>query len=225
LHYKCEHSLAIAVIDQETDEAIPKVQITLLDEKMQTIQQVFADENGKYTFDKGTVECDKEYTVRVTGINGYSSNEKSVHTAKEKGETFVEIPLEKNTKQITIGTDLAKTFGIEHIYFDLDKSFVRKDATAQLALIVEVLNDFPTMKIDVRSHTDSRQTHKYNQKLSERRAKATMNWLVKKGITKDRLSGRGYGENQLVNACADGVECTEDEHEKNRRSEFIVLEM
>ena len=225
LEYNCEQTLAIAVIDQETNEVIPNAQVTLLDENMQAIEQVFADENGKYTFKKDKVECDKEYTVRVTGTNGYSSNEKMVHTGKKTGETFVEIPLEKNTKQIGTNTDLAKTFGIQNILFDLDKSFIRKDAAAQLAIIVEVMNDYPTMKIDVRSHTDSRQTNEYNEKLSDRRAKSTISWLNKKGIAKERLTGRGYGETQLLNKCADGVECTEEEHQKNRRSEFIILEM
>ncbi|CAM3762232.1 hypothetical protein FLGE108171_14010 [Flavobacterium gelidilacus] len=217
--------MAIAVVDQETGAVIPNAQITLMDENMQTIEQVFADENGKYTFEKDKIECDKDYTVRVTGINGYSSNEKPVHTAEKTGETFVEIPLEKNRKQITTGTDLAETLQIKNILFDLDKSYIRKDAAAQLALLVEVMNDHPKMKVDVRSHTDSRQTHEYNERLSDRRAKSTINWLIKQGISKDRLTGRGYGETQLINQCADGVECTEEEHQKNRRSEFIVLEM
>ena len=215
LEYNCEQTLAIAVIDQETREVIPNAQVTLLDENMQAIEQVFADENGKYTFDKSKVECDKDYTVRVTGINGYSSKEKPVHTGKKTGETFVEIPLEKNIKQIGTGTDLAATFGIQNILFDLDKSFIRKDAAAKLAILVEVMNDYPTMKIDVRSHTDSRQTHEYNERLSDRRAKSTIAWIVKKGIAKDRLTGRGYGETQLLNECADGVDCTEEQHQKN----------
>jgi len=226
LEYSCEQTLAIVVIDQKTNEVIPNAQITLLDDNMQTIEQVFADENGKYTFDKSKVECDKDYTVRVTGTKGYTSNEKPVHTGKKSGETFVEIPLEKNIIQVGTGSNVLKdVFGIDIIYFDLDKSYIRKDAAAQLALLVEVMIDNPTMKIDVRSHTDSRQTHEYNERLSDRRAKSTINWLNKKGIAKDRLTGRGYGETQLVNECADGVECTEEQHQKNRRSEFIILEM
>lgn len=225
LAYKCEQTLAVSVIDKETGEAIPNVQITLLDTNMQAVDQIYADEKGKYTFTKDKVACDTDYTVRATGINGYASNEKPVRTANETGETVVIIPLEKNTKPIGPGTDLAKTFEIQNILFDLDKSFIRKDAAAKLAIIVEVMNEHPTMKIDVRSHTDSRQTHEYNERLSDRRAKSTIAWLVKNGIAKDRLTGKGYGETQLVNKCADGVECSEEEHQKNRRSEFIILEM
>ena len=84
------------------------------------------------------------------------------------------------------------------------------------------MKEHPTMKIDVRSHTDSRQTAKYNEALSDRRAKSTVEWLVKNGIDPTRLTGKGYGETQLVNKCADGVPCTEAEHQANRRSEFII---
>ncbi|MCY1381190.1 Photosystem I chlorophyll a apoprotein A2 [compost metagenome] len=81
------------------------------------------------------------------------------------------------------------------------------------------------MKVDVRSHTDSRQTHKYNEKLSDRRAKSTIAWMIQDGIQASRLTGKGYGETQLVNKCADGVECSEEEHQLNRRSEFIITEL
>ena len=81
------------------------------------------------------------------------------------------------------------------------------------------------MKIDVRSHTDSRQTHKYNEKLSDRRAKSIIAWMIGQGIEANRLTGRGYGETQLINKCSDDVECTEDEHQVNRRSEFIIMSL
>ena len=78
------------------------------------------------------------------------------------------------------------------------------------------------MKLDIRSHTDSRASFKYNEDLSDRRAKSTISWLIQNGVTADRLTGKGYGETQLVNKCSDGVDCTENEHQMNRRSEFII---
>jgi peptidoglycan-associated lipoprotein len=78
------------------------------------------------------------------------------------------------------------------------------------------------MTIDIRSHTDSRASYKYNEKLSDRRAKSTMQWLISKGIAKERLTAKGFGETQLVNKCADGVVCTEAEHQSNRRSQFVI---
>jgi outer membrane protein OmpA-like peptidoglycan-associated protein len=87
------------------------------------------------------------------------------------------------------------------------------------------MKQFPAMKVDVRSHTDSRQTSEYNSALSNLRAKATKDWLVKNGIEASRLTSKGYGESQLVNQCSDGVKCSEEEHQANRRSEFIVVSM
>ena len=91
--------------------------------------------------------------------------------------------------------------------------------------MVEVLRDYPEMKIDVRSHTDSRGDDVYNLGLSDRRAKSTIAWIVNQGIAKDRVDGRGYGETQLVNKCSNGVPCSEAAHQENRRSEFIVLDL
>ena len=108
------------------------------------------------------------------------------------------------------------------IYFDLDKSNIRTEAALDLEKILVVLNENPTMKLDIRSHTDSRATHQYNAALSDRRAKSTIKWLIKNGISPNRLTGKGYGETQLVNKCSDGVNCTEEEHQANRRSEFII---
>jgi peptidoglycan-associated lipoprotein len=108
------------------------------------------------------------------------------------------------------------------IYFDLDKYNIRQEAALDLEKILDVLKQYPTMTLDIRSHTDSRQTFKYNEVLSSNRAKSTIAWLVKNGIAKTRLTGKGYGETQLVNKCADNVQCTEEEHQLNRRSEFII---
>ena len=96
---------------------------------------------------------------------------------------------------------------------------------SDLAIIIDVMKQYPTMKIDVRSHTDSRQSHKYNQVLSEKRAQSTVAWLIEHGVDSSRLSGNGYGETQLINKCSDGVKCTEEEHQMNRRTEFKVLEV
>jgi outer membrane protein OmpA-like peptidoglycan-associated protein len=95
----------------------------------------------------------------------------------------------------------------------------------ELAKILEVMKQYPTMEIDVRSHTDSRQTKGYNLALSDKRVKSTIKWLVANGVEAKRLTGRGYGESQLVNKCSDDMPCTEEEHQANRRSEFIIVKL
>jgi len=122
------------------------------------------------------------------------------------------------------GADLAELLKLEIIYFDLDKSFIRSDAEIELQKIIATLKQYPTMTIDVRSHTDCRSTVDYNMLLSEARARNTIKYLIKKGgIDASRLSGRGYGESTLVNNCKNEPDCSEEEHQLNRRSEFIIL--
>lgn len=107
----------------------------------------------------------------------------------------------------------------------MNKSDIRPDAAVELAKIVEVMKEYPKMKIDIRSHTDSRASDAYNLALSDRRAKSTLEWIVKQGIERKRLTAKGYGETRLVNGCSNGVPCTEEEHQANRRSEFIIVSM
>jgi outer membrane protein OmpA-like peptidoglycan-associated protein/tetratricopeptide (TPR) repeat protein len=215
----CEQKLKATIVDLETSNILEGAKVTLLDEQFKVIDEVVTQADGSYTFN---VECNKKYYVRATKEN-YETKEVPVTIIGEEGETSVIVALEKRIKPIAVGTDLAKTLNIPIIYFDLDKSFIRKDAAFELEKILAVMKQYPKMKIDIRSHTDSRQTAEYNIALSNRRAKATVQWLTKNGITSNRLTGKGYGESQLINNCSDGVPCTEADHQLNRRSEFIII--
>jgi outer membrane protein OmpA-like peptidoglycan-associated protein len=108
------------------------------------------------------------------------------------------------------------------IYFDLDKSNIRKDAAIELNRVVNILNKYPNIRLEIKSHTDSRAPDNYNMKLSNKRAKATINYIISKGIDANRVFGKGYGETEIINKCKNGVKCTQAEHALNRRTEFIV---
>ncbi|MBL0738371.1 OmpA family protein [Flavobacterium sp. GN10] len=215
---RCTQELYGIISDAETGAALPGAKVTLYDDQMNLKNSAVADGTGLYTFD---VECGKTYYVRAEKPE-YTTRELSVTIEKTSGKTNLPIALEKATCKVTVGDDLGKCFGIKMIYFDLDKSNIRTEAALDLEKILAVMNDYPNMKLDIRSHTDSRASHQYNEALSDRRAKSTVQWLVKNGIAPNRLTGRGYGETELVNKCADGVPCTEAEHQANRRSEFII---
>ena len=116
---------------------------------------------------------------------------------------------------------LNKTFVIENIYYDLDKWFIRDDAKPSLNKLVGLLNQYP-INVEIGSHTDSRASAKYNIQLSQKRADAAVKYLISKGIDAKRLTYKGYGETMLINRCADGVKCTEAEHQANRRTEFKI---
>lgn len=214
----CEQELYGEITDLSTNEFLPNTKLTLYDNNFNVLNTQVSDEKGHYSF---IVECGKTYNVRAEKPE-YTTKEQRVTIVTEKGRTYVPIALENKACKVAIGDDLGKCFGIKMIYFDLDKYNIRSEAALDLEKILDVLRENPTMKLDIRSHTDSRQTFKYNEVLSERRATATVKWLVKNGINPDRLSSKGYGETQLINNCADGVKCSEEEHQLNRRSEFII---
>ena len=111
---------------------------------------------------------------------------------------------------------------LDPIYFDLNSSYIRSDANMELNKIVSIMNQYPSPEIDIRSHTDSRDSDRYNKWLSNRRAQSTIDYLISRGISPNRLTGRGYGETKLVNHCSNGVKCSDSLHEQNRRSEFII---
>ena len=118
--------------------------------------------------------------------------------------------------------DLGCRLSLEPIYFDFDRFNIRPDAEIELAKILAAMREYPQLKIHIESHTDSRGNDAYNEALSEKRAQSTLEWLVDNGIDRSRLTAKGYGEYQLVNRCSNGVECTEEEHQLNRRSMFII---
>ncbi|WP_456462426.1 OmpA family protein [Lutibacter sp.] len=109
------------------------------------------------------------------------------------------------------------------IYFDRDEYNIREDAVIELEKVLKIMNKYPEIIIELQSHTDSRASDDYNIELSENRAKASVDWIINKGIDPARITGKGFGETQLVNKCSNGVKCNEAEHQLNRRTEFIVL--
>ena len=218
--------MAGIVTDKETGLPLANVKVTLSDSNYKMLKEVVTDNEGKFYL--GAVDCQSKYYIK-TEKKDYTTVETPTVIANESGKTFVPIELEKPVKVVKVNDDLFKAFGIKIIYFDLDKSFIRADAAVELAKVLDVLEQNPTMEIDVRSHTDCRQTAKYNMSLSDKRAKSTIAWLVEKGINKSRLTGRGYGESQLVNNCTceptNESKCTEEQHQANRRSEFIITKL
>ena len=216
---KCLQELTGVITDAESGIILPGTKLTLYDSQQVIVSTTISNAEGKYSF---AVECGKTYNVRAAKTD-YATKEVMVNIGKVSGKTDLPIALDKIICKVAIGDDLGKCFGIKMIYFDLDKSNIRVEAALDLEKILDVLNQNPTMKLDIRSHTDSRATHQYNEALSDRRAKSTIDWLIKNGVAKNRLTGKGYGETQLVNKCSDGVPCTEEEHQMNRRSEFIIV--
>jgi len=222
----CEQIVEGIVRDEETDEIIVGAKVTLLDEEGTVINSQMIGDDGAYKFEK--LECEKEYLIRIEAED-YETVEERFTTPKRKQDLVINPKLEKDVKGITEGTDLAETLGIPIIYFDFDKYDIRYDAEVELQKVLAVMNQYPDMVVDIRSHTDCRARASYNETLSENRAQSTRDYLISKGIAAERLTAKGYGESQLVNDCGceptNDSDCTEEQHQLNRRSEFIIVKM
>ena len=126
---------------------------------------------------------------------------------------------------IEIGAEVGKAISVNPIYFDLGKWNIRPDAAIELDKVVNVMNENPTMEIELGSHTDSRGSDKANLALSDKRAKSSAAYIMTKGIARERIKGKGYGESKLLNDCGNNSNCKEEEHQLNRRTEFIITKM
>ncbi len=212
----CSITIQGKVFDEETKDPLPGAQVSLLDENNQLVSQTTAKYDGTYSF---VGDCGTQYTVR--GVKeGYNPYEKMIETPMLSGTIDVPLPLKRIDP--CPPNDLGCKLNLQPIYFDFDKSNIRPDAEIELAKILAAMREYPELIIHIESHTDSRGNDSYNMSLSERRAQSTLKWLVGKGIDKNRLTAKGYGESQLVNQCSNGVSCTAEEHQLNRRSMFII---
>jgi outer membrane protein OmpA-like peptidoglycan-associated protein/tetratricopeptide (TPR) repeat protein len=217
----CAQNIVGTTRDVKTDEILPQTTVTLRDKVNQVVATVTSDDLGKFTF--SDVNCSETYVVRGAKDN-YEPHEVILTTSSDVGGIINRDVYLKPGAQLVIGGDLTNILELNPIYFDFDKSNIRPDAALELEKVIAVMQQYPTLKIDVRSHTDSRAPDAYNMKLSQRRNVSTIRYIVQQGgIDASRLTGRGYGETQLTNACANGIECSEEEHQLNRRSEFIIM--
>ncbi|MBO0933353.1 OmpA family protein [Fibrella aquatilis] len=185
-----------------------------------TVAEVTTGQPG--TFGKFPVQEGKTYSILAERRGYLTRREPFTMQGRSIPDIFLIKPETDTTFNVALLLDkveLNTKFVLENIYYDLDKYNIRADAAPELDKLVTILKDNPTLKIELSSHTDSRSPDAYNLRLSQNRAKAAVDYIVSKGIDADRLTAKGYGETQLVVKNAR----TEEEHQRNRRTEFKVL--
>ncbi|WP_433830066.1 OmpA family protein [Flavobacterium anhuiense] len=217
----CNQSINGYVFDAISNNKIAGAVVALKNQNGEKIAETVSQVDGKYEFAK-TLNCNTSYKVEVTKDN-YNTNSKSIITPNSSGRT--EVPVGLDPALIARENGVLK-IKIGIIFFDLDKSDIRYDAAIELNKVVLLMHQYNTVVIKIESHTDSRADDQYNLELSDRRAKATRDYLISQGVAPERIeSAIGYGETQLINNCSNGVPCTEAQHQINRRSEFIITKM
>ncbi|CAM4414817.1 OmpA family protein [Zobellia roscoffensis] len=209
-------------VDKDSDMPLAETQIEVFDYEGEKIGETITASDGSYTV---RIPCQEKQYQLSGSKDGYEVGSLYMLTSSDKKQIKdTRLELEQSAKVADVGSDLVKVLKLTPIYFDLNSSYLRKDAYAELNKVVDYMSKRPDIKIAVGSHTDSREGDDYNLWLSKRRAMRTVQYITSKGIDPSRISGTGYGETQLLNKCANGIRCPEREHQLNRRSEFIVME-
>ena len=206
----CDIEIVATVIDTATGDAIAGAQVDMYDAQRNKLGTKMSNGSGQVVF-MGV--CDETYGLTAQK-DGYESG-----TASASSPTAGPVA-------VTIGLNPIEEIIVEDrvvlnpIFFDLDKSNIKPQAAFELDKLVQVMKKYPTMVVRIESHTDNRAGDRYNMNLSERRAKSTMQYVISKGIDASRLSAVGKGESELLVDC--GGSCSEAQHQKNRRSDFII---
>ncbi|OXA99411.1 hypothetical protein B0A75_11415 [Flavobacterium oncorhynchi] len=216
------------VKDSVSGQLLKEVEVTVFNDLKEKVKTIYSDESGKFSLDLAPL---KNYTFEFKK-KGYTT-EKIVEKGIKIGETkemqavlFNELEVVVDNKVLTLkeGDNLTEKLKLKPIYFDYGGYTLRKSSKLELDKVINLLKTRPSISILVKSHTDSRGKDDYNMRLSKNRAKTTVDYIVLEGgIAQDRVWGDGYGESQLINKCGNDVQCSETEHELNRRSEFIIV--
>ena len=214
------------ITDEISNEPLSNVNITLLDKNNIEVSKTKTDDAGKYSFND--VQPNSDYTLKLSKFDKIVRLipirviDKDLYTIIIISKNQV-IPTIDITKVSTkLGVDVAKELKIDHVYFDFEKSDIRPDAQIELDNLVAFMNLNPSIKIQIGSHTDCIGSAKNNLLLSQKRADVTLNYIVSQGIDPERLNAVGYGESKLINNCSDGVPCTDEQNQQNRRSTFVI---
>ena len=207
----CDVLVLATVLDDKTREPIEGASVTLLDSESNKVSTKSTNADGLAEF---IIECEQNVELEVA-MEDYDSKKVAVSGTNEE-ELAVQISLDPIEKLI-----VADKIELQPIYFDFDKSNITAQAAFELDKLVQIMNKYPELVIKATSHTDVRGPASYNNRLSERRAKSTVQYVISKGIDESRISAEGKGESELKVDCGSG--CTEEQHQENRRSEFIIV--
>lgn len=239
-----------AVIHQEYNRIIPNATLTLFNFCTGEYENTTSDDEGNFKF---FLDCNCDYEI-VAKKERFQEDKKKYATTGMDCETTKPItsilylnvenptpvvaPVEEpivNVRPIPTPTpepeprietyEVGQVITLEDVYYDFNKASIRGDASTALDNLVNILTQYPSMEIELYSHTDSRGNPTYNEQLSQKRANAAVQYLINRGITRNRIKGKGYGEQLLKNHCADGIDCSETEHQENRRTEVKITNL
>jgi outer membrane protein OmpA-like peptidoglycan-associated protein len=208
---KYDYAAEGLVLNGETGQPLEGATVVLTDGQDNVLETLTTDASGKYAF---PLKPESDYRIKVEKENFFKQSARISTKGKPNGV------IRTDFKLFPLVVD--QVVRLENIFYDYNKSNIRPDAAVELDKLVATLQDNPTVKIELSSHTDCRGKDAYNLKLSEKRAKSAVDYIISKGIPKDNITSKGYGESQPSESCV-CEKCSEGEHQRNRRTEFKVL--
>ncbi len=221
LHYftfnHIEQTVKGKVLDTNTNNVIAGTVVILRDKNQREIEQVVTDNDGSYSFDVSPLEA---YTI-TTQKSGYDTGVFDFRSYKNEYTTYTQDLALTPTEPVIAEVDNELRIIVENIYFDYGQHSIKEESNLALDKIVKVLNEHPKIKLVINAHTDNVGSYSYNLRLSKKRAKSTLNYLIENGIDKNRLLSKGYGEQKPLIDCK--RKCTNEEAQANRRVEFVIL--
>jgi outer membrane protein OmpA-like peptidoglycan-associated protein/tetratricopeptide (TPR) repeat protein len=220
-------SLYALVVDKKTKQPLENVKMTIIDNLTGKETVYYTPASGDYRNALANKQINDRGSYNITlEKSGYFGKTVTFNTLFDKPGVYeIHKSLDLTLDKLEVGGDISKLIEINPIYFDFNKANIRPDAALELDKIVKVMNDYPGMVIELGSHTDSRGSDAYNIKLSDRRAKSSAQYIKEQITNPSRIYGKGYGETKLINQCSNGVKCTDEEHQENRRTEFIIIKL
>lgn len=214
---ECNENINVIVKNKKTGAILPNSKISIFSNKEVVVSSEETNEKGEYKF---KAECLTSYKIEASSRFFVSSSK--VFETTNSNNLDNEVVIELAPDEFLVVRDKVM-ININTIYFDYDKSNIRPDAALELDKVINIMKKYPELIVESGSHTDSRGPDAYNEKLSSRRAISTVNYILSKGIDASRISGKGYGETQLTNKCSNGIRCSEEDHQLNRRTEFVIV--
>ena len=197
---------------------LAKAKVDLKNNEEKVIATTSTDTAGNFVF---RLNAESDYKVTASKGGGYFTKNDFTSTKGKRNQDSTIITLHMQIELEKVFP--SKMMVIPNIYYDYDKATLRPESKLVLDSILIFFNENPDLTVELGSHTDSRGSDEYNLKLSQARAQSAVDYLVEKGIPKDRLVAKGYGETMLINNCSNGVQCSEEEHQKNRRTTFRIV--
>jgi len=250
--FKCLQAVNGEVRDRNSGALLPGTEVVLSDKDDNVIETIIVKEDATFSFE---INCETEYklegkkvdyTAQSKAFTTSNEADKELQMTIHLGKGDIDFIADANNGNQTqdqqedvkpeglpdvLPDEIVKlrastyAVNIDPIYFDFNSSYLTKRAKDELEKVVRLMNQYPKMIIESASHTDSQGPDGINLWLSDKRAKRTVDYIISRGIDSSRITGKGYGATQLINQCVKGVQCTDAQHEKNRRSEFVIIRM